>query len=269
MSEALVELTIARPPILILDAQQAASFAEQFVVDNQLTAEVASAEIASIKAQWQALEDQRVKLKAGALQACRDIDAFFRPALAYLEAAEQTHKRKIGHFLQKEEIARQAAQAKAREAARAEQERLAKEAIERENKAKALEIRLLAEAMVLQKAGNEAAAHDLVAQADSAALAGAQEAAEKRVEAQRAGSMQLEVPETQKIAGIATRYAYEPEYVDLMMTVQAVANGQAPLSVLTWNTKVCGKMVDGLKEETKIPGVNVKRVPIIASHKRT
>lgn len=101
------------------------ALATEFQVSDQVTLERADEWCREIKENYGQLEDKRVSLKAGALQTCRDIDAFFKPAIAALEEVEVVLKDKANDYEQKQLYLKEQAEKEAK--AKAEKERKRKE----------------------------------------------------------------------------------------------------------------------------------------------
>lgn len=112
----------------------AVKVSDMLVVVDQDTYEAGVSMVAEVKSEWKKYDDARTKLKAGALQACKDIDNFFRPALTYLAAEEATMKGKLLAYTKEQDRIRQAAIVAAEKAAADERARLEKIAAKLEKK---------------------------------------------------------------------------------------------------------------------------------------
>lgn len=250
-----VEITVTAPAMPMIEVQDRLSLAETFVVSDEFTLEVASAEYTAARQQYDALDALRMKVKRPILDAGKELDALFKPALEKLETAAQRWSGKIGAHMQAEKRRHEQEAAKQREAARAEQERLTAEAAQREAAAHAEALRLRKQAQDETQAGNSGAASELVARADQAELAGAQDAQLLLEQVQQ--TIPLPVPAPHKPTGVAAVQDYPVEYIDLEATIAAVHAGTAPRNVLTWDRKVVQQMADALKDQFKLPGCNV------------
>lgn len=97
---------------------------------------VAAQDLAEIKGKFKTVDKQREELKAPSLEACRRVDAFFKPPLEFLRSAETLLKGKLTDYDREQERLRQAEQARLDEIARKEREKREAEAREVERKAR-------------------------------------------------------------------------------------------------------------------------------------
>lgn len=177
--------------------------------------------------------------------ALKKVDEFCDPVI---EAAHKTHKAALE---QKKKLAAPfeaiASTIKTKMIAyyRAEQERIARERKEAEEKAKKeAEEKALAEAQALQDAGMAEAAD---------AILDAPVAVER-----------VNIPEIPKPDGISYRETWSAEVVDLMTLVKAVAEGKAPIAYLEANTQALNTAARAFKGTVEIPGVRIKKDTILA-----
>ena len=142
-----------------------------------------------------------------------------------------------------------------------ERQRLADEAArkERDERARAIEeeARAMREARAAEarEAKDEASRKRIeeeAARADEATRAEAQAVLEAPVQA-----APVEKVEVAKVEGVSHRENWKWEGEDLMATIKAVAAGEAPASVLSWDEKELTRRVKALKATLQIPGVRV------------
>lgn len=257
---------------------------EKLVISSADDYRIAAADLQAIKGQFKTVDAQREELKAPSLEGCRRVDAFFKAPLDFLRSAESILKKKLQKWDDdQKEIARKE-QARLDEIAR--QEQLKKEGAAAEAKRQAdekaaadrreaQEKRQAAEAA--QRRADEARrAGDTVAAAAAAKVAQDAQRSATRLEtrasatlqrgAERSKSLQAQAAsvvapivqaDIPKVAGLSNRDNWRAECVDLKALVQAVAAGQAPLSLVMANDKVLGQQARSLKEHFIAPGVRV------------
>ena len=142
-----------------------------------------------------------------------------------------------------------------------ERQRLADEAArrKREEQAKIVE----EEARVAreeQEAAAKATSDDADRKRIEEAAARANVAAEARAQAMREQPVlaaPVEKVEVTKVEGVSHRENWKADGEDLMVTIKAVAAGEAPVTVLTWDQKELTRMAKALKSTLRIPGVRV------------
>jgi chromosome segregation ATPase len=235
----------------------------------------AAGQLAEIKGQFKAVDKQREELKAPSLEACRRVDAFFKPPLTFLAQAETILKGKLTDYDKEQERLRRAEQARLDEIARKERERKEAEAREIERKARekaegerrAAEAQRQAEARARQEAaeakarGDREAAFKAEREArEAAAAAQKAEAKADRVEsaaAERSESLQAEA--AQVVAPVVQRAP--PKVSGLSFTevakFEVVDKAKLPLEYLVPDEVRIGKVVRALKTDANIPGVRV------------
>lgn len=186
-------------------------------VVSQQTYEVAADILQQIKSRYKAIEEERKRILRPLDESRRKIMDLFRPALDNLVDAEKMVKAGMRDYSQEQEKIRQEEEAKAREAARKEADRLQKRALRAAEKG-----------------------HD----EQAAAL---QEMAE---------SVPVPIVAPQpKVAGISTREAWKAQVVDKATLIKAVAEGKVPDAVLDPNMKALNEMARALKGSLNYPGV--------------
>jgi hypothetical protein len=263
----LVSLQVPTPATRDGEAASAVALAQSFDVNSVETCQFASEMYAETKGTFNELDAERMEMKRPVLEAGRRIDNHFRKALTDLDMAAGIWNRKVSAFLTEQKNKRLALEAKAREEARKEQERLAREAAEREVKAQQEAAQLRAESLALAQQGNQTAAAELASRADQAEMAGQQDAHQILEQVQQTLPIMLDAGPV--LTGVTPRNAWEPEYVDLMETVKAVAEGKAPLKVLQWNEDTVRRMVIALQDTFSVPGIAVKQTATVAVKPKT
>lgn len=120
----LVNLQVEAPKLPVLNTRAS----EVIVVDDKDSYEFAVTMASEMKVRWKEIDAKRVELKAGALKACKDIDAFFKPALSFYEDEEKAIKIKLNAYIAAEREREQKRAEAAAKAAKEEQDELAKQA---------------------------------------------------------------------------------------------------------------------------------------------
>lgn len=126
-------------PVLI-DTHPIVAQIQQFIITDQASFVALAEKCQDLGARWEAIEKQRVDMKAPALEMSRKVDSFFQPALKALEQARKVGREKLEAWDAEQRHIAAEKQRVADELARKERE--AKEAQarrERERTAKALE----------------------------------------------------------------------------------------------------------------------------------
>lgn len=223
----LVTLDIDKPEMPALETTS--SPASRLVVVDSGTLEYASALIGDVKSQWKALDAKRQELKSGPLKACRDIDAFFKPALDYLSSEEQTAKSKVAGYLAEQAKARAAAEEEARKAVEAE------------------------------RAKHEAAAREAAAAGDLEKAAAMQ--------AQAAMITAPVVAPVEKTAGIAAGGRWVAEVTDKMALLRFVVANPAFEYLVDVNGPALRTLISGSKGKQVIPGVTARKEVTVRSVK--
>lgn len=238
---------------VILEARAAAeeagrvlAQARQYTISDRMELEAASAERARIKARYNEIEDLRKRLKAPILEAAKNVDAQFRPALDELQQAVGVIDTGVKRYLDEEARRQREEEERLRAAARAEQERLAKASALAEAKAEEL-----------RRAAEEArAAGELQA---AARLESSAESAEAKAESVEMQARQVPTPfvnrEPPKVAGLSMRENWSFRIVDA---------SKLPREYLVPDEAAIRSTVKGLKGRTNIPGVEVYRDDTVA-----
>jgi chromosome segregation ATPase len=258
--------------------------AQAIVITTPDDYSAAGSQLTLIKGRLKRVEEVRTSITKPLNETLRRINDFFAAPKARLEEAERIVKRSMVDYDQKVERERREAQRKAEEAAAAERRKAEAAAAEARRKAaeeaarlereaaerRAAEEKALREAAEAEAAGNRAAAEAARIEAERAAREAAKlaERAEAKVEKAEAKAADLELAAASVVApivdiprataaGVAGRENWKAEVVDLRALVQAVAAGQAPLSLLQANDKVIGQQARSLKAEFVVPGIRV------------
>src|SRR3990167_1589978 len=204
-------------------------------------------ELKAINARSKRLEKMRVALKAPALETCRGIDEFFRQPLGYLAEAEKAIKRALQTYDDQQEALRLAAERKAADAARREQDRLRAEADRQEaaarvarekaeEKARAQREVEEVKARALEEAGHAEAAEArrlAAEEAEQRRLEAAQEAEDSRMRWAESTRLAAEAMPTAPVLhieapsadGISTRETWSAEIVSYDKLILAIAAG--------------------------------------------
>ena len=250
-------MTQVADPEIIIEAREATEEAERilvqargFLIADQSGLEAASAERTRIKQRYNEIEDLRKNLKAPILAAAKNVDDQFRRPLQELTDAVQVIDQAVKGYLAVQERERQAAEARLREIARAEEERLRREAAVEAAKAEELRQRAAAET----EAGNLANAARLESRAESAI-----ERSEEKSDAATRIPVPIMAPTVTKTAGLSTRENWEFQILDA---------SKLPREYLMPNEAAIRAVVKGLKGNTNIPGVRVYRDDIVAGRGR-
>lgn len=256
-------------------AEAALARVQSLVIRTSEDYVVAANDLAEVKGQFKAVDKQREELKAPSLEACRRVDAFFKPPLTFLQQAETVLKGKLTEYDREQERLRREEQARLDDLARKEREKKEAEAREVERKArekadterKAAEVQRQAEAKARQEAADAKARGDREAAAaaektarEAAAAAQKSEAKADRVEsaaAEKSESLQAQAAQVvapivqrapPKVAGLSFREVAQFEIVD---------KSKLPLEYLMPDESRIGKVVKALKMDAQIPGVRV------------
>lgn len=231
--------------------------------------------VSEAKGEFKRVDGQREELKAPSLEACRRVDAFFKPPLTFLLEAEKIGKGKLTEYDKEQERLRKAEQARLDEIARKEREKKEAEAREVERKARekadaerrAAEAQRQAEAKARQEAAEAKARGDREAAAkaerearEAAAAAQKSEARADRVESAAVQkSEELQAQAAQVVAPVVQRAA--PKVAGLTFTevakFEVVDKALLPEEYKIADEIRIGKVVRALKTEARIPGVRV------------
>lgn len=209
--------------------------AQAYTIDSAEMAEAAASDLAQVKGVLKTLEEERVKLKAPALETCRRIDEMFKKLKDRYEQVERVYRAAIVDWQTKErarlEVERKAAEA----AARAERER-------QDAEAEAARQAALAEAEALRAAGQTEVAAEIEQQAEA-------EMEEIKTAIDEMVAMSAAVPAAPaKLAGIGVRSNWDFEIIGPALI---------PREYLVVDEKKIRAVVKALKSETNIPGVRV------------
>lgn len=208
---------------------------------------VAGEELTRVKAAQKRLDALRKSMTRPLDEAKRTIMDFFRAPEERLAQAESGIKRAMASFAEAQERARREEQRRLDEAARAERERLARQAAEAEAKARAEQDRLRREAEEAAAAGRAAEAAKLAARAEKV-----EERAAAKVETLQLREAMVVAPvvarEPPKVTGVSTREVWK-----FRVTNAALVPDQYKVI----DEARIRKVVQALKGDAAIPGVEV------------
>lgn len=250
-------LESVREPDIIIEAREAAEEAGRiltqargFVITGQSGLEAASLERTRIKQRYNEIEELRKRLKQPVLDAARNIDDQFRQPLAELTDAVQVIDQAVKAYVAEQARLRAAEEQRLREEAARERERLQREAAVEAAKAEALR-RQAAEAA--ERGSLETAAR-LNARADQA---------DARSDARDDAVHHVAVPVVPeapvKVAGLSTRERWAFRVTDA---------SKLPREYLMPDESAIRAVVNGLKGNTRIPGVEVYRDDTVTGRAR-
>lgn len=180
--------------------------------------ENAAALLKGVKRRAGEIEEERKRVLRPLDEARRRIMELFRPAQEVLAQAEHYIKRAVLDYQTEQERRRAEEEARLRELARKEQERL-------------------------------------MARAQKAAAVGKDELAETLEEQAQSVYVPVVVSGTPKISGLVTRQNWHAEVTDKAALIHAVAEGKVPDVVLEPNMVILNAQARALKEALDYPGV--------------
>ncbi len=221
--------------------------ADHFVVENPAQYEDAATFLKNVTAQRKALEEERVNLKAGALETCRRIDAFFKTPRERLDRAIDSVKKVMIEYNDKQEAIAREERRKAEEAARKERERIQKEAAQQEERARIACEKAEAKAAELEAEGRAAEAEAKREAAEEAEAKKQREADRKREMADQIVAIPV-TPTAEKTSGISKPKTWDFEIED---------ENAIPREYLIVDEKAVRGVVKAMKGKTNIPGVRV------------
>lgn len=174
--------------------------------------------------------------KSAASNAHKAICAAEKKLLTPLKQAEDVCAQKVSVYI----VAQRKAQEEEARRRRIEAEEQSKKIAEQQKKQ--IEDQRIALAEQYQKEGKAEAAESILNQ---------------EIFVQAPAVIPQPVQELPKVEGIHTRTTHESEVFDLMLLVQAVANGTQPIAYIMANEKALNQSAKALKNEMRIPGVRV------------
>jgi len=216
-------------------AQVTLTNAQTFKITNHDDYRVAAAQLVMIKGRFNKVEASRVKLKAPALETCRQIDAFFREPLKFLRAAETAIKGEMSRFSDEQDRIAREEQRKREEAERQRQAEIDRKRREDEEAAMAL-------AEEAEAKGDHEAAAEIIEEVSNPPPP-------------EPAPAPAPIRQAPKADGIQMRDNWKAEVTNLEALVRAVATGQAPIATLQANDKVLGQTARALKGTVEYPGV--------------
>lgn len=213
-------------------ADKALTVPDGVVINNIAGYQQASDTLKEVKRLIKELTEARMKMTRPIDEAKKNITTFFQKPLDHLKRSSETISRCMVEYNQRLEQERQVEEDRLRVAAENETRRL----------------RLLAEkrAQTQEKKGNTEEA----------------EAIRESVPEVIAPVLASKIP---KVAGSYLKETWSGEVFDMALLIKAVADGAAPLALLTVDQVKLNKMAIALKDELNYPGVRAVRKQGIAS----
>jgi len=190
--------------------------------------EDAAAFLQRIKGRSKELDDLRRSMTRPLDDTKKRIMALFERPMSLLANAEATIKRSVLHYRAEQERIRAEEEARLREKARKEQERL-------------------------------------LARAERAAAAGKDEMAEALEDQAALVPAPIVVSDTPRISGLSTRQTWHAEVTDKMALIRAVAEGHVPDIVLVPDMTILNAQARSLKNALDYPGVKAVTEELVAS----
>ena len=193
-------------------------FADNFEISNQQTYEVAAMYLGDIASHIRKLGNLHKKLKAPIIEAGRNIDSMFKHPIETGKEARKILQNKMLTFVS--EIEKQ------------------QRSIQDEANRLAMEVKQHAEdeALFAMAKGDDAKAKRILDELD----------------VMPAPINNIESPSAQ---GVSTRSNWKCRVVDLNKLIQAVAQGKAPLSLITADLPACNKYAKAVRNTLKIDGL--------------
>lgn len=292
-------ITVNLPSKETMDAKAKRMVAavEAIDIDSDSMLEIAGDELITVKTHYKKLEDAR-KFHVGPLnEEVKYINNWFRDALASMDQAEGTLKRKMLAYQNEQEQKRRAAQARIEAEQRAERARIAAENAAREKEAReeaarqhaeqqaALERKRRAEADALKRqaecdaairAGDEARAQEaarlqieaeaeaecqrrLAAQAEADAAATLQAAGEQNAANETVAAVMTApvVSIAPKLSGIASKGTYKGKCTSLLDLVRFIAQHPEHVNLVKANDTAINQLAKAQRDACKVDGILV------------
>lgn len=240
-----MNLTVAVPEGLDTEAKNALTVALAYTIDGPDMYALAADELKTIKGKSAALEAKRKDLVGPLNDTVKKINDLFRTPLAFLAQAEAALKTGMLTFDDEQERIRREREELARREREAEERRIAAEA---------------AEAQRIADEAAAAAARATTQQEQEQARAALAEAAAKVETAQQAHAEIRSMPApivakgTPKVTGIASKSTWCGECDNFTVLVKAVAEGKAPINLLTLDQTQLNKYARAQERAMSIPG---------------
>ena len=243
-TETTQELKIITPDAaaMMQNAQRTLIIMRDFKIDSPMMYAQAGEELKDIKGKQKALDEDRKSITKPLDEVKKSIMAKYEEPTRILNEAEAVLKGSMLAYSNEQEQQRRLEQAKLDEAARVERERLAAEAAQREEEAKAA-----------AEAGNAVEAERIASEA--AALQATASMTTAPVVAQS----------VEKVSGISTRTNWKAEVTDMLALVKFVAANPHMIDLLQVNTTTLNQHAKATKDNTKIDGVRVYSEQVLAS----
>lgn len=258
---------------LVALADSNLEIAKDFEITTQKGADLAAEELAKIKAIAKRLEDWRLSITRPMDQAKDAVMDMFREPKEKLAEAERLLKQAINKFINEQRRIAAEAQAKAEAAARAERERLEREAAEQRRKAAeeaAAAEKARAHAAALEREGKLAAAEAERRQAEALQA--------KSVESEEIAATKVDTAAVivaprisagpVKVAGTGSRKTWKARVTDKQAFVAFIATRPDLLALVLFDDGAINKLAAALKGELKFPGVETYEDEILTSRAR-
>lgn len=271
--------------------------AESLVIDSESMNVIAAEDLREVKAAYKKLEEARTFHVSPLNSEVKYINDYFRDALAKMEQAEGSIKRKMLAFQSEQDRLRREEQARINLAQETERKRVAVENAEREKAARQeaeAKLAIQNEAIAREKAAQKLVL-DRQAEIDAAARAGDEQKeaallvlqreaeelqARERMNAEQAGheatqmlsqcaeqsaanltaAMVMSPPVVviaHKISGISTKGTYKGKCTDLLALVKFIAVNPQYLNLVKANDTAINQIAKAQRAATKIDGISV------------
>lgn len=302
-------ITVNLPPKEELERRAAALLcaADGLIIDSTGMAEIAAEELHAVKAAYSKLEELRKTHVSPLNSEVKYINDWFRDALAKLDQAEGSYKRKMLIYSNEQVQLRREEQARLEAAQRIERNRIAAENAERDRQARLEAERKRAEqdaALRKEQAAREEAnrrqaeinaaiaAGDRARAAEATRLqmeaeataakekALAEQAAQDAAATVAAASAQSAandtalmvmtapvVPAPPKLVGISTKGAYKGKCVDLLALIQYVAKNPQYVNLLKANDTAINQLAKAQRDSLNVAGISVYEEQTLAARR--
>lgn len=230
---------------LEIKANMAVGVPDSIVIDSQAMAVVADEELRKLKAVRTALDAQRESVSKPLHQAWSAHNAIYKKPLEVLDGAISRLTGKISQYTLQVQQKAEAERRLAEQQAEAERLRMQEQADD-----------LAAKAGEAASLGRDDDANFLLEQAESAAMAS---------QLVTARVVDTAPP---KIEGTSTYYRYSAEVpitnADKIKAIKWVLENPQFLHLVTFDQKACNQLAVALKDNFAIPGMSIKKNPVIA-----
>ncbi len=225
-------------------ATKIARRAPKTLVTDHASREKAATFLSELKGVHKDLSEKRLTITRPMDQAKAAVMALFKPHLTQIEEAETFVKQQIATFDKEERARVEKAQREAEEEARKKQAEIDRKAAARAAK---IEKDAAEKAAKLLAEGKEEEAEVII---ESAA-----EKADAVVENRKFAETKSVATVNTSSSGASTRTIHKGEGVDLMKTIQAIAAGNAPITLVKFDDVVIGQMARSLRGAMQYDGI--------------